>query len=74
VLRSLGGGWAGSTLKDVIIAYATAAEQQRVLELCSAGQVKDALRLISRGFRYRPDRGDYDGPYLSAKNEGEKPQ
>jgi hypothetical protein len=74
-LRSMGGEWARSTLKDVIIAYATSAEQQQVLELCATGKVKDALRLLSRGFRYRPDQGDYDGPYLSAKTKpGEKPQ
>jgi hypothetical protein len=65
VLASLGRPWSELKLKDLVITYATEEEKGRVLEMCASGQVIDALRLLSRGFQFRPDQGDYDGPYVS---------
>lgn len=60
-------------LREVIIGYATAADLKTVIELCHVGKPRKALRYMTRGFRYRPDQGDHDGPYLSAKASRKKP-
>lgn len=73
-LDKLGEPFAKLTLKDVVIGYATDDEQQQVVGLCASGQVRQALRMISRGFRFRPTGGDYDGPYLSLKDDGKGPK
>lgn len=46
------------TLKDIIITYATPEEMQTVIQLTKAGKGFDALRLLTRGYRFRPERGD----------------
>jgi hypothetical protein len=54
----------GRTLRDVIIGYATDAEAAAILK--PGADVGAVLRHLSRGFRYRPDRGDSDDPYKKA--------
>lgn len=63
----------GLDLKDVIIGYATRPEAQEVVRLCVEGKIKEALRMLSRGWRYRPELGDYDGPYLSMRQDDGDP-
>lgn len=50
-------------LKDVLIGYATPDDWREVERLSRYGEITDALRLLTRGYRYRPDRGD-GGPPL----------
>jgi hypothetical protein len=69
VTKSLGPPWTGRKLKDIVITYATAAEQAQVIAMCREGRIREALRLLTRGWQYRPDRGDYDGPYLDGLRE-----
>ncbi|TAL03527.1 MAG: hypothetical protein EPO08_03915 [Rhodospirillaceae bacterium] len=62
-------------LKDVIIGYGTDEDFERISRALNSGtDVRAVLRTLSRGFRYRPDQGDHDGPYLSARAEKGKPQ
>ena len=65
--QAFGGRFASLRCKEVVVGYATAEDLNIVMGMCSEGKVKDALRHLTRGFRYRPDQGDHDGPYLSLK-------
>lgn len=47
----------------VWIAYANPAEVARLHELRSQGRIEEALKLLTGGFKFRPDLGDHDkGP------------
>lgn len=65
VLTKLGGKFRGLTLKDIVIMYATEGEIKQVTEMFRQGNAADALKLLSRGFAFRPDLGDNDDPYKS---------
>jgi hypothetical protein len=62
-------------LKDVIVGYCSEADFTRVQQMMiEDGNPVRALRHLTRGFKFRPDAGDHDGPYLSAKfRETDKP-
>ena len=73
-LNKLGAPWDRMRLKDVLIGFATAAEEAEVMRLSGAGEGRKALQMLSRGFRYKPDTGDHDGPYLSMRTGNEGPK
>jgi len=52
------------TLKDVVICYATLAENEELIRLAGEAKFVEALRKLTRGFRYRPKEGDHDGAYV----------
>lgn len=56
-------------LRDIIISYATADDYQKVTELCRRREPHKALKYLSRGFKFRPDKGDSDLPYESLMPE-----
>jgi hypothetical protein len=66
-IPKLGGYWWRLKLRDVVLAYATAADWEHAKQLFDAGEGQAAMRYLSRGFRYRPDQGDHDDPYKSLK-------
>lgn len=72
-MAHLGDAFKKLELREVVVGWASAQDFDRVMELCQAGRPKDALRHLTRGFRYRPDQGDHDGPYLSVKPTEGKP-
>ena len=57
-------------LQDVVIGYATAQEAAQVAAIRDRAEIPELLKKLSRGYQYRPDKGDHDGPYLSLKVEG----
>jgi len=61
-IKDLPPEYSGLTFKDVIVTFATDADVAHVEQLARAGQGREALRYLTRGFRYRPDRGDHDRP------------
>lgn len=62
-IARLGMPWVTKTLKDVVIGYANATDLAEVQRHVTAGEPMKALRHLSRGFAFRPDRGDHDrGP------------
>lgn len=73
ITTRLGGEFQKLRLSEIVIGFATEEDFERVMELCQRGEPKEALRHLTRGFRYRPDQGDRDGPYLSVKPGGGKP-
>ena len=48
----------GRTLKDVVVTYATAEEIETVVKMLAEGRGTEALRLLTRGYRFKP--GDDD--------------
>jgi hypothetical protein len=74
-LSKLSGNFRHKRLNTLIVGYGTAEDIQRVLALAKEGKVQDGLKYLSRGFAFRPEAGDNDGPYLSLrKQEGEVEQ
>lgn len=55
-------------VRNIILMYGTAKEIELFTRMCQAGEVRGALRLLSRGYRWRPESGDQDesGGYESA--------
>lgn len=73
-MAHLGDAFKGALrLKEILIGWASEEDFERVMELCQRGEPKEALRHLTRGFRYRTDQGDHDGPYLSFKPMKGKP-
>jgi len=66
-LNKLSGPWQRLRLVEIVITWATEAEFKQIIELATANKPREALKLVTRGFRFRPDLGDYDGPPLSVK-------
>jgi hypothetical protein len=64
VLTSLmGEPWNGMLVRGFIVTYAAPGELAEVTRLCNEGRAEAALRLLSRGWKYRPDQGDSDDTY-----------
>jgi hypothetical protein len=59
------GDWTRLKLRDVIITYATPQEVAEFTKLCTQDKALEAMRLLSRGFKYKPEAGDHDRPYTS---------
>lgn len=55
--------WRARKLDTVIIGYANPHELDRVRTLIAQGNAASALEYLSRGFAFRPDKGDNDSPY-----------
>jgi hypothetical protein len=62
ITRALGEPWHWLTLRDVIVAYATTEELNTVTVLVKEGKATEALRLVTRGWQYRPHEGDGASP------------
>ena len=55
--------WSELKLLDVVVTYLAPADKDEFLRLCTMSNRREALKLVTRGFRYRPDKGDHDrGP------------
>ena len=57
-IAKCGEPWTHLKLRDVIIGYATPADLDHIFELQRNGHGREALQHLSRGFRFRPERGD----------------
>jgi hypothetical protein len=57
-------------LRHIHIGYGTESDMQECSRMISEGNLHGALALLSRGFRYRPQDGDHDGPYKSLREAG----
>lgn len=52
-------------IRNVIIGYATHEDFLKITTMCKDGTSFEALRYLTKGFKYRPDLGDSDSAYLS---------
>lgn len=53
------------------IGYATADEVRRIHEFAEAGKPEEAIKLVSRGWKFRPERGDHDFGATPLTKKGE---
>ena len=65
--KKMGGIWSNLRLNTVLIGYANAVDAAKVLQLAQSGKTDEALKMLSRGFEFRPDLGDHDNPYESVQ-------
>jgi hypothetical protein len=65
IVRSNLGPMARLTIRNVVIMYASKADIATVMPMFENGDPNQAMRHLSRGFRYRPDAGDHDDGYKS---------
>lgn len=73
-IAKLGPPWIDLMLKDVLIVMPTPEDAARAMAMATSGNGPAALRFLSRGFAYRPDKGDNDKPYETiADSEQFKP-
>jgi hypothetical protein len=64
--------WSRMRLRMVIVGVLTDADVTEVLEIIErGGDVMTALKRLTRGFTFRPEEGDHDGPALSLVDRGE---
>jgi hypothetical protein len=62
-VTQVGAPWSELKLRDVVIAYLAPFDKEEFMRLCSMKTPREALRLVTRGFRFRPELGDHDnGP------------
>lgn len=63
----------GRRVRNVMISYMTAEDEAHIMRMHAEGaSILDVTTYLSRGFAYRPDLGDHDGPYLDTQTEGDK--
>jgi hypothetical protein len=76
VVRDWGLPFARLELKDIIIGYYTAKDFEDIQRLGAEGKGHEALRLLTRGWAFRPEKGDYKGgkPLSLLNSDGEKTQ
>lgn len=65
----LGGQWAGMAVRAIHIAYATEPEARDLVECVRRGDLMGALGMLRKGWKFRPDLGDSDGPYTPLVGE-----
>ncbi len=63
VVTSKMGEWAKLKVRDIIIGYGSADDIAEVHRLSAEGKGKEALRLLTRGWKFRPLLGDSDESY-----------
>lgn len=71
---SMGPAFRHKRLVKVIIGYADTADVQKITALINDGKPAEALEYLSRGFAFRPDQGDYDGPPMSLRTDPKDPK
>jgi hypothetical protein len=73
VVRDFGLPYNRLRLKDIIVGYYSAKDFEDIQLLVAEGKPKEVLRLLTRGYAFRPDKGDYAGgkPLSLLNKEGE---
>jgi hypothetical protein len=61
-LWKLGEPWTMLRLNDIHITYASEADTAVVASLAKEGKHKEIVEFLGRGWKYRPEAGDHDGP------------
>lgn len=54
-------------VRRVIIAFETPENTAKLLEMLKADRIREALAFVVRGWKYKPEQGDVDAPYLDMK-------
>lgn len=68
-------GFEDKRLKMMLLVHVSEEEKQHVLRLMQDGKPGEILQYLSRGFVFRPEAGDHDGPAVSLRTDrGERRQ
>ena len=68
-LAKLPGNFAGVPFHAIHVAYVSDADRGLLLDLMTSGKISDALALLSKGWKHRPELGDHDQPYTEMKGK-----
>lgn len=64
-LSMIGEPWTSLKLRQIWETHESAEDTKKVIDMIRAGgQTQAVLKFLFRGFEYRPDLGDDDGPYI----------
>ena len=70
VIWSQLGLYANTRPESITIGYANPSEMKRIYAYAESGEIGEALKLVTGGFKYRPEVGDHDfGPVSLTKKE-----
>lgn len=69
-LKKLGHPWNTKRINQIVLMYATKEEMNEIIKCTSPKQVQKALNGLARGWKYRPEMGDHDGPYIGIDIKG----
>ncbi len=70
VTAKLGMPWRGLRLRNVMICYANTEEIERLVSAPTRAAVLLLIKeVLSRGFKFRPERGDHDGDYQPPRKQ-----
>ena len=61
------GDYAKLGIRNVVITYATDADIATIMPMLQDGNLRDALRHLTRGWQYRQEAGDNDNRYESLR-------
>lgn len=68
VHHQMGQPWADLAIRNVVVSYASPTDMLTIKVMLEHDRdVAAALRYLSRGFAFRPDKGDTDQPYVQKK-------
>lgn len=62
--------WPDVRPRTIGIGYATAEEIKKIHKLAEEGKPQEAIKLVTRGFKFRPERGDHDFGPISLGRKG----
>jgi hypothetical protein len=55
--------------ESITIGYASPDEMQQIVKWAEAGEIVECIKLVTGGFKYRPEAGDHDFGPVSLKKE-----
>jgi hypothetical protein len=64
-------GYENKRLEIVFVSYANLEDREFILRNVKEGKIQEVLEYLSRGFKFSPSLGDYDGPPISLLDKGE---
>ncbi len=68
-LEKLPSVWRKMTPRCIQICYAAEVELKRVMSATNVVEVVEQLKVLARGWQFKPERGDSDAPYqIPTKN------
>ncbi len=62
-LTKLPAPWCDKRFDQIQICYIAEADRAQLFALLQSGNVGEAVRMLVRGWTYRPEEGDHDQPY-----------
>lgn len=69
VIWSQLGPYASMRPETIAIGYASAAEMKEISQWATQGETEKALKLVTGGFKFRPEMGDHDAGPIPLKGK-----